>query len=188
MIYEQKSKVFRKFLRALTADELVMQTARIFTERQAAKFYHNEPCEKEATRMKRIEETQWSSWEEDKPQLHMDAYDLRQQRLAQSQAQTDSDPSGSTWQMSKEDRKEKIQKGKRILREHRETLALLLMWEIGKPWRLACADFDRCVDGIDWYLVNIESGPPPDSWTPLTGRIAPARRSVFHVHDASVYA
>ena len=124
MIYDQKSKVFRKFLRALTADELVTQAARIYackhhhpilTEKQAAKFY-----EKEATRMKRIEETHWSSWEDDKPQLYMDAYDLRQQRLAQSQAQTDSDPSGSTWQMSEEDKKEKIQKGKRILREHFE--------------------------------------------------------------------
>ena len=112
MIYDQKSKVFRKFLRALTADELVTQAARIYackhhhpilTEKQAAKS-----CEKEATRMKRIEETHWSSWEDDKPQLYMDAYDLRQQRLAQSQAQPDSDPSGSTWQMSEEDKKEKI--------------------------------------------------------------------------------
>ena len=28
-------------------------------------------------------------------------------------------------------------------REHRDTLALLLVWEIGKPWKLACADVDR---------------------------------------------
>src|SRR2546422_5779274 len=26
--------------------------------------------------------------------------------------------------------------------EHRDLLALLLVWEIGKPWRLACADVD----------------------------------------------
>jgi acyl-CoA reductase-like NAD-dependent aldehyde dehydrogenase len=40
--------------------------------------------------------------------------------------------------------------------EHRDLLALLLVWEIGKPWRLACADVDRCVDGVRWYLGQIE--------------------------------
>ena len=40
--------------------------------------------------------------------------------------------------------------------EHRDLLALLLVWEIGKPWRLACADVDRCVDGARWYLGQIE--------------------------------
>ena len=70
--------------------------------------------------MKRIEETQWSSWEDDKPQLYMDAYDLRQQRLAQSQVPVDPDPHGAFWQLSDEDKKERIQKGKRILREHFE--------------------------------------------------------------------
>jgi acyl-CoA reductase-like NAD-dependent aldehyde dehydrogenase len=38
----------------------------------------------------------------------------------------------------------------------RDDLALLLAWEIGKPWRLACADVDRCLDGVRWYLDNIE--------------------------------
>jgi acyl-CoA reductase-like NAD-dependent aldehyde dehydrogenase len=42
------------------------------------------------------------------------------------------------------------------LAEHRDLLALLLVWEIGKPWRLACADVDRCVDGVRWYLGQIE--------------------------------
>jgi len=125
MIYDQKSKVFRKFLRALTADELVMQAARIYackhhhpilTKRQAARFY-----EMEATRMKRHEETHWTSFQEDKPpKLYSDTYDFRRQRLAQSQAQIGSDPTGSTWQMSEEEKEEKIQKGKRILREHFE--------------------------------------------------------------------
>ena len=40
--------------------------------------------------------------------------------------------------------------------EHRDLLALLLVWEIGKPWRLACADVDRCIDGVRWYLGQIE--------------------------------
>jgi acyl-CoA reductase-like NAD-dependent aldehyde dehydrogenase len=42
------------------------------------------------------------------------------------------------------------------MRQHRETLAILLVWEIGKPWRLACADVDRALDGADWYLAEIE--------------------------------
>ena len=42
------------------------------------------------------------------------------------------------------------------LTEHRDLLALLLVWEIGKPWRLACADVDRCLDGVRWYVGQIE--------------------------------
>jgi acyl-CoA reductase-like NAD-dependent aldehyde dehydrogenase len=38
----------------------------------------------------------------------------------------------------------------------RDLLALLLVWEIGKPWRLAKADVDRCIDGVRWYLGQIE--------------------------------
>jgi acyl-CoA reductase-like NAD-dependent aldehyde dehydrogenase len=42
------------------------------------------------------------------------------------------------------------------LSEHRDLLALLLVWEIGKPWRLACADVDRALDGVRWYAGEIE--------------------------------
>jgi len=42
------------------------------------------------------------------------------------------------------------------LAEQRDLLALLLVWEIGKPWRLACADVDRCIDGVRWYVTQIE--------------------------------
>jgi len=41
------------------------------------------------------------------------------------------------------------------LAAERELLALLLAWEIGKPWRLACADVDRALDGVRWYLDEI---------------------------------
>jgi len=37
----------------------------------------------------------------------------------------------------------------------RDDLALLLVWEIGKPWTLACADVDRCLDGVRWYADEI---------------------------------
>ena len=39
---------------------------------------------------------------------------------------------------------------------HRDLLALLLVWEIGKPWRLACADVDRALDGVRWYVEEID--------------------------------
>ncbi|MEV3861684.1 aldehyde dehydrogenase family protein, partial [Streptomyces sp. NPDC050095] len=42
------------------------------------------------------------------------------------------------------------------LAEHRELLALLLVWEIGKPWRLATADVDRAIDGVRWYVDHVE--------------------------------
>ncbi|KOV62240.1 aldehyde dehydrogenase family protein [Streptomyces sp. MMG1121] len=43
------------------------------------------------------------------------------------------------------------------LSAHRELLALLLVWEIGKPWRLALADVDRAIDGVRWYVDGIEA-------------------------------
>ena len=42
------------------------------------------------------------------------------------------------------------------MRTHRDTLAQLLVWEIGKPWKLACDDVDRALAGVDWYLGEIE--------------------------------
>jgi len=40
--------------------------------------------------------------------------------------------------------------------EHRDLLSLLLVWEIGKPWKLATADTDRCISGVRWYVDEIE--------------------------------
>ena len=42
------------------------------------------------------------------------------------------------------------------LKEQRDLLAGLLMWEIGKPWNLATVDVDRCLSGVEWYIQNIE--------------------------------
>ncbi|MFD7679075.1 aldehyde dehydrogenase family protein [Streptomyces sp. NPDC060187] len=56
------------------------------------------------------------------------------------------------------------------LTEHRELLALLLVWEIGKPWRLAQADVDRAIDGVRWYVDGIE--PMLDGRTPLDGPVS----------------
>ncbi|MGB2666240.1 MAG: aldehyde dehydrogenase family protein, partial [Candidatus Acidiferrum sp.] len=48
------------------------------------------------------------------------------------------------------------------LEQHRELIALLLMWEIGKPYAQALTDIDRCISGVAWYIEHI---PPM-----LTGR------------------
>ncbi|MGH2345119.1 MAG: aldehyde dehydrogenase family protein, partial [Chloroflexota bacterium] len=42
------------------------------------------------------------------------------------------------------------------LREHRELLASLLVWEIGKPYAQALVSVDRCVSGVEWYIEHIE--------------------------------
>ena len=46
-----------------------------------------------------------------------------------------------------DERRERVSRAVAAMREHRDLLALLLVWEIGKPWRLACADVDRALDG-----------------------------------------
>jgi acyl-CoA reductase-like NAD-dependent aldehyde dehydrogenase len=41
------------------------------------------------------------------------------------------------------------------LHTHRDLIAHLLMWEIGKPHKLACDDVDRCISGVEWYVAQI---------------------------------
>src|SRR2546429_1274669 len=52
----------------------------------------------------------------------------------------------------------------------RDLLAMLLVWEIGKPWRLACADVDRALDGVRWYVTQIER--QVDGRDPLPGPVS----------------
>ncbi|AJE43321.1 aldehyde dehydrogenase family protein [Streptomyces nodosus] len=56
------------------------------------------------------------------------------------------------------------------LTDHRELLALLLVWEIGKPWKLARADVDRAIDGVRWYVEEIER--MLDNRPPLDGPVS----------------
>ncbi len=61
------------------------------------------------------------------------------------------------------------------LTAHRDLLALLLVWEIGKPWRLACADVDRALDGVRWYVGEIErqlTAPDGSRRGPLPGPVS----------------
>jgi len=55
-----------------------------------------------------------------------------------------------------DERMSRVSRAVELLREQRDTIAGLLMWEIGKPWKLACDDVDRCLEGVDWYLTQIE--------------------------------
>lgn len=42
------------------------------------------------------------------------------------------------------------------LAEHRELLAYLLTWEVGKRYAQSLVSVDRCVSGVEWYLDGIE--------------------------------
>jgi acyl-CoA reductase-like NAD-dependent aldehyde dehydrogenase len=62
-----------------------------------------------------------------------------------------------TWSIAPlADRKARVSAAVDDLAAHRDLLALLLVWEIGKTWASACADVDRCVDGVRWYLEEID--------------------------------
>jgi acyl-CoA reductase-like NAD-dependent aldehyde dehydrogenase len=42
------------------------------------------------------------------------------------------------------------------IEKEKELIALILMWEIGKPYLQALDDVERCIEGVNWYIVNIE--------------------------------
>jgi acyl-CoA reductase-like NAD-dependent aldehyde dehydrogenase len=69
-----------------------------------------------------------------------------------------------------DERKVRVSKAVELLKEHRDTIALLLVWEIGKPWKIACADVDRCVEGVEWYLGEIDR--QMTGRTPLVGPVS----------------
>ncbi|MFE0509778.1 aldehyde dehydrogenase family protein [Streptomyces sp. NPDC058964] len=69
-----------------------------------------------------------------------------------------------------EERRARVAATLDALTEHRELLALLLVWEIGKPWRLAQADVDRAIDGVRWYVDGIE--PMVAGRAPLNGPVS----------------
>jgi acyl-CoA reductase-like NAD-dependent aldehyde dehydrogenase len=56
-----------------------------------------------------------------------------------------------------EERRARVARCVEQLETHRELLALLLVWEIGKPWRQALTSVDRTVSGVRWYLEEIEA-------------------------------
>ncbi|WP_277304270.1 aldehyde dehydrogenase family protein [Spongiactinospora sp. TRM90649] len=68
------------------------------------------------------------------------------------------------------ERKTRVSAALDALAEHRDLLSLLLVWEIGKPWRLATADVDRCIDGVRWYVDEIDR--MIEGRTPLPGPVS----------------
>jgi acyl-CoA reductase-like NAD-dependent aldehyde dehydrogenase len=68
------------------------------------------------------------------------------------------------------ERRARVSAAVEAMAEHRDLLALLLVWEIGKPWRSACADVDRCLDGVRWYVQ--EAGRQLDGRAPLDGPVS----------------
>jgi acyl-CoA reductase-like NAD-dependent aldehyde dehydrogenase len=69
-----------------------------------------------------------------------------------------------------DERRERITTAVDLMAAHRDLLALLLVWEIGKPWRLACADVDRGLDGVRWYVEEIDR--QLEGRTPLPGPVS----------------
>ncbi|MGH3520365.1 MAG: aldehyde dehydrogenase family protein [Haloechinothrix sp.] len=62
-----------------------------------------------------------------------------------------------TWSLAPlSERKARVVAALDDLSEYRDLLALLLVWEIGKTWRAATADVDRCIDGVYWYVEEID--------------------------------
>ncbi|WP_174548135.1 aldehyde dehydrogenase family protein, partial [Nocardiopsis dassonvillei] len=68
------------------------------------------------------------------------------------------------------ERRERVRAAVRSWERHRDTLALALVWEIGKPWRLARQDVDRAISGVEWYLDGVE--PMLEGRLPLDGPVS----------------
>ena len=56
-----------------------------------------------------------------------------------------------------DERKRRVSETLDGLRQHHELLARLLVWEIGKPLHQSRVSVERCIEGVQWYLDNIES-------------------------------
>ena len=54
------------------------------------------------------------------------------------------------------ERRARVQDCLNQLRPHIDLVSKLLMWEIGKTYKLGFNDIDRCVEGVQWYVDNIE--------------------------------
>ncbi|WP_448544153.1 aldehyde dehydrogenase family protein [Roseiflexus sp.] len=55
------------------------------------------------------------------------------------------------------ERQQRVDACVHLLRQHRELIGRLLMWEIGKPYAQAMTDVDRCISGVEWYVEQIPS-------------------------------
>lgn len=73
------------------------------------------------------------------------------------EAVTDARRQHDAWRrVDLDERRARVTRAVDDMTAHRDLLAMLLTWEIGKPWRLAGADVDRGLDGARWYVEEIE--------------------------------
>ena len=56
-----------------------------------------------------------------------------------------------------DERKKRVTDCLNLLRENVELIAKLLIWEIGKTYKLGFTDIDRAIAGAEWYIENIEA-------------------------------
>jgi len=85
---------------------------------------------------------------------HIPMLDLQTARSAVKFAKSES----AQWaSVDLDERKRRVTTCLDGLRTERELIALLLVWEIGKPFAQALTDIDRCISGVEWYIENIES-------------------------------
>lgn len=56
-----------------------------------------------------------------------------------------------------DERRRKVSDCLNLLRENVDLIAKLLMWEIGKTYKLGFTDIDRAIAGAEWYVENIET-------------------------------
>ncbi|MEM7110383.1 MAG: aldehyde dehydrogenase family protein [Bacteroidota bacterium] len=62
------------------------------------------------------------------------------------------------WQKVKLDKRtELVKQTVNEIEQHKELLSYILVWEIGKPYLQSLDSVERCVDGVRWYLDNMES-------------------------------
>ena len=59
-------------------------------------------------------------------------------------------------QVDLDERRRRVQQCLNDMKQNRVLLISLLMWEIGKPFKVAEADVDRCISGVEWYIEKIE--------------------------------
>ena len=55
-----------------------------------------------------------------------------------------------------DERRARVQAALEALRPHVDLIGKLLMWEIGKTYKLGFTDIDRAVEGVQWYVDNID--------------------------------
>lgn len=55
------------------------------------------------------------------------------------------------------ERRARVREAVAQLDKHRDLLALLLVWEIGKPWAQAMNSVERTISGVEWYCDEIDS-------------------------------